>query len=67
MARSYRRDSRGRFAGGGGGGGGKKPRLVGSGRVKQPNRLTYRGTDKEGMAIFGSAKKPKGYKIPAKR
>ena len=90
MARSYRRDSRGRFSGGGGSGGGgkkggkpkppawspemkaarsasggKKPRLVGSGRVKQPNRPTYRGTDKEGMAIFGSAKKPKGRKIPA--
>ena len=41
-----------------------KPVLRGSGRVKQPSRATYRGTDKEGMAIFGSAKKPKTYKIP---
>ena len=62
---AIRRDSRGRFAGGGGGGGGGKPKLVGSGRVKQPNRLTFRGTDAEGMAVFGNAKKPKGKKIPA--
>jgi hypothetical protein len=48
-----------------GGSGRAKPRLVGRGRVKQPNRATYRGTDAEGMAVFGSAKKPKGRKIPA--
>jgi hypothetical protein len=47
------------------GSGGAKPRLVGRGRVKQPNRATYRGTDAEGMAVFGNAKKPKGHKIPS--
>ena len=42
-----------------------KPVLRGRGRVIQPSRATYRGTDKEGMAVFGSAKKPKTYKIPS--
>lgn len=64
MARTYRRDARGRFAGSGGGSA-SKPKLVGRGRVKQPSRLTFRGTDAEGMAVYGNAKKPKGKKIPA--
>jgi hypothetical protein len=63
---AQRRDARGRFAGGGGSsaGGGGKRKFKNQTRAKNASKMTFKGRDSEGMAVMGTQKRAKTYRIP---
>jgi hypothetical protein len=59
MARTYKRDSRGRFAGGGGGGGGGKGGSGKGGSTRGANNATTKRLQDKGLTGIGSRLKGK--------